>query len=97
MPDQDRSVPPPFGCENEPQLQRAVLERLIAICPERISFPSLIQEEIFRGRDRMALLGAVKSLHIDLLVIVDGRGDLVASSTAEHCHWLLTKVEPLNV
>jgi len=96
MPDENRNDPPPYGFENEPQLQRAVLEHLLDICPERVSFHNLIRENQFRGFDRRALIGAVKSLHIDLLVMVDGMGDLVASSTAEHFHWLMTKVEPLD-
>lgn len=96
MPKANRSDVLPFSERNEPQLQRAVLELLLGILPERISFYRLVENEQLRKCDRMALLSAVKSLHIDLLVVVDGRGDLIASSTAEHFHWLMTEVEPLD-
>ena len=96
MPDENRSDALPFSERNEPQLQRAVLELLLGMLPERISFYRLVEYEHLRKCDRMALLSAARSLHIGLLVVVDGRGDLIACATAEHFHWLMTEVEPLN-
>jgi hypothetical protein len=96
MPDENRSDALPFSSENEPPLQRAVLDLLLEIAPKQVSFYRLSEYEQFRDCDSKALLSAVKSLHIAGLVHVDAKGLLVASSMAKHVHWLLTEVEPLD-
>lgn len=96
MPDENRSDELPFSSENEPPLQRAVLDLLLDLYPEQVSFYRLVDHEQFRECDRRALLSAIKSLHIACLVNVDRKGLLVASSMAQHIHWLMTEVEPFN-
>lgn len=96
MPDENRSEALPFSSENEPQLQRAVLDLLLEVAPEQISFYRLTEYDQLRESDRNAVLSAVKSLHIACLVNVDEKGLVVASSMAQHVHWLMTEVEPLD-
>ena len=96
MPDENRSDALPFSSENEPQLQRAVLDLLLEVAPEQVSFYRLTEYEQLQDHDHVALLSAVKSLHIAALVHVDAKGLLLASPMAQHVHWLLTEVEPLH-
>jgi hypothetical protein len=93
MPDENRSDALPFSSENEPRLQRAVLELLLDLWPERVSFYRLAEYEQFRKCDRRALLSAVKSLHIACLVLISEKGEMGASSMSQHVHWLMTEVE----
>jgi|GEM_PF-3914227 len=96
MPDENRSDDRRLSEYNEPRLQRAVLDLLLDVAPEQISFYRLTEYEQLRESDRNALMSAVTSLHIACLVHVDGKGLLAASPMAKHVHWLMTEVEPLD-
>ncbi|HEX7279381.1 MAG TPA: hypothetical protein VF255_07135 [Solirubrobacterales bacterium] len=94
MPDRNRSEDLPFSGKNEPPLQRALLEFLLAEWPEYYSFRSLIEKGGFGDHDRRALLAAIKSLHIGCLIVFNQEGAMTASSMSHHIHWLMTEVEP---
>jgi hypothetical protein len=92
MPDQDRSECLPFSNYNEPPLQRALLEFLVAEWPKSFEFDALLADKRFGG-EKWPLMRAIKSLHIGGLLLVQESGKLIATEPARHSHWLWTKVE----
>ena len=84
MPDENRSDERSLSERNEPQLQRAVLEVLLEVYPERLRFDQLMLREQFRDRDYRALVSAIKSLIIACLIHGDEIGTLAASPIAQH-------------
>jgi hypothetical protein len=96
MPDEDRSDYLPYASDNEPSLQRAILDLLLDVWPKRIKYFQLAEYEQFREVERRALMSAVKSLHIGCLVVIGDGGEMVASSMSQHLHWLMTEVEPFD-
>lgn len=90
MPDENRSERLPSSTRNEPPLQRAVLLFLVEQHPAKHSFKSLVENGL--GDDPEALLRAIKSLHIALLIDIDGEEQIRASFMAAHFHWLLNEV-----
>lgn len=95
MPNENRSECLPFSNYNEPPLQRALLEFLVAEWPKSYEFKTLLADERF-GQEKWPLLRAVKSLHIGNLVFLQDSGNLIATEPARHSRWLWTEVEPVN-
>jgi hypothetical protein len=93
MPDENRSERLPFSNYNEPPLQRALLEFLIAEWPKSFEFDDLVADKRF-GQERWPLLRAIKSLHIGKLIFLQEDGKLIATEPARHSHWLWTEVDP---
>lgn len=96
MPDEDRSECQdlPFCNFNEPPLQRALFEFLVAQYPRPYAFADLLADERFGGAGKWALMRAIKSLDIGRLIVIGERGRRIAATEAAwHSHWLLTEVE----
>jgi hypothetical protein len=60
------------------------------------SFDSMVEKGGLGEHDKWALLRAIKSLHIEGLILVSRKEELAASAAARHVHWLMTEVEPAN-
>jgi hypothetical protein len=96
MPDENRSERLPFCSRNEPPLQRAVLLFLLSEKDEWHTFDSMVEKGGFTDHDKWALLRAIKSLHIEGLILVSRKEEMAASAASRHVHWLMTEVEPLD-
>ena len=96
MPDENRSDALPFSSENEPQLQRAVLLFLLGEQDTWHTFDSMVEKGGFGDHGKWALLKAIKSLHIEGMILVSRHEEMAASAAARHFHWLMTEVEPLD-
>jgi hypothetical protein len=93
MPDENRSECLSFSNYNEPPLQRALLEFLIAEWPKSFRFKALLADPRFGADGKWPLLRAVKSLHIGRLIYFQKDGKLIATEPARHGHWLWTDGE----
>jgi hypothetical protein len=96
MPDENRSEQLPFDSRNEPPLQRAVLLFFLGDQETWHTFESMVEKGGFEGHDKWALLRAIKSLHIEGMILVSRHEEMAASAGARHFHWLMTEVEPLD-
>lgn len=96
MPDENRSDRLPFCSRNEPPLQRAVLLFLLGEQDTWHSFDSMVEKGGFEDHGKWALLRAIKSLHIEGMILVSCKEEMAASAGARHFHWLMTEVEPLD-
>ena len=84
----------PFCNFNEPPLQRALLEFLVAQYPKPSAFAHLLADERFGRGGKWPLLRAIKSLDIGNLIVIGERGKRIAATEAAwHSHWLLTEVK----
>jgi len=96
MPDENRieCQDLPFCNFNEPPLQRALFEFLVAQYPKTSAFADLLADERFGGDGKWALMRALKSLDIGKLIVIGARGKRIAATEAAwQSHWLLTEVE----
>jgi len=92
MPDENRSDRLPFDSRKEPPLQRAVLLFLLSEGSKWHTFESMVEKGGFGEHDKRALLRAIKSLHIEGLILIGREEEIAASAASRHLYWLLTEV-----
>jgi hypothetical protein len=96
MPDENRSDETPFTTRNSPPLQRAVLLFLLSEQDTWHTFHAMVAKGRFEKENHWELMGAIKSLHVEGLVLVSRKEEMAPSTAARHCHWLMTEVEPVD-
>jgi hypothetical protein len=96
MPDENRSEGAPFSTRNVPSLQRAVLLFLLDEQDTWSSFYAMLAKAGLEKQDERALRAAVTSLRAEGLILVSRTGQMAASASARHFHWLMTEVEPAD-